>query len=420
MNTSEPELAQRNPLLERRSDITDTKTGLPQEHSTSRGRVLFLINSLEGGGAERVFCALVNRIQPQLAMTGIDVVLLDDKPGRYEIGAGINVICLKSTGGWLDSLRRFKHHLDRHPPKLVVSFLTRSNFLAVAFSRLYGYRCIISERSDTDGRLGDGFGGWAKKQLVRAAYPYADTIIAVSEGIKCSLVADYHIAPDIITAIHNPCDMPQLNLLAQQPCALAQDKRTQNGFILAVGRLTGTKRFDMLIRAYALGNFKLPLVILGEGPKRAELQALINSLGLAERVLLPGFLSNPYSVMARATVFVLSSELEGFPNSLVEAMAVGRPVIATNCHHGPSEILDETVMPDITGVHHGKYGMLVPNGDPDALAAALSQVLADPTLQASLSERSRQRAGQFTAQAIIGRYAAVITEQLALVGQGRR
>ena len=131
---------------------------------------------------------------------------------------------------------------------------------------------------------------------------------------------------------------------------MAQTGLLRNGCILATGRLVDSKRFDLLIRAYAQGNFTLPLVIMGEGPRLKDLEALASQLGVAERVLFAGFLINPYAVMARATVYVLCSELEGFPNSLLEAMGIGLPVIATNCYHGPAEILDESIMPDISGV----------------------------------------------------------------------
>lgn len=381
-------------------------------------RVLFLINSLEGGGAERVFSTLVNAVQPHLQGAEIRVVLLDDKPRRYEIASGINVICLGSNGKFLDSALRLKRYLDNHRPDLVVSFLTRANYLAAALAGIYGYRSIISERSDTNSRLGGGVAGWAKKWLVSQLYPRANGIIAVSGGIKNSLVMDYRVPADKITVIHNPCDINKVNQLAEQPCANLPASVIEQGYILAVGRLVNIKRFDILIRAYAAGRFAQHLVILGEGPKLAELQALAAELGVADRVVFPGFLSNPYPVMAKASVFVLSSDQEGFPNSLVEAMAVGRPVISTNCN-GAAEILDDLVMPQISGVFKAKYGLLVPTGDVDALASALQQLFSDAPLQAALAGGARERASHFSVANAIARYAAVINPQLAPADQGR-
>jgi len=418
MNASESRLAQRNPQLEIQSAYAGTS--IHQQRITSRPRVLFVINSLEGGGAERVFSLLVNGIQPLLAVADIDVLLLDDKPDRFEIDASINSTCLKSNGGLLDSAWRFRRHVATCRPQVVVSFLPRANYLATAFARHYNYRCIISERTNTSGRLRHGIAGWLEKRLVRALYPRAHRVVACAQGVSEGLTTHYGVAPEATCVIHNPFDLTRIAELAQQADTLQQYQRQiQHGFIVAVGRLTHVKRFDLLIRAYALGDFKQPLVILGEGPQLAELKELALELGVSERVLFPGFMANPYAIVAQASVFVLSSDREGFPNCLVEAMAVGLPVIATNCHHGPAEILDDVATLTVAGVHQGKYGLLVPTNDADALAQALRQVLADQAMRKSLAESAKLRAQQFTISAALSGFAAVINEQLALAGQVR-
>jgi glycosyltransferase involved in cell wall biosynthesis len=114
-----------------------------------------------------------------------------------------------------------------------------------------------------------------------------------------------------------------------------------------------------------------------------------------------GFQANPFAFMRAADVFVLSSEFEGFGNVIVEAMAVGTPVVATDCPYGPEEILDG-----------GRYGCLVPPGDPQALADALARVLADPALRARMSAAGRERARAFSSQAIADEYAALFERVL--------
>lgn len=386
----------------------------------SGARVCFVINSLEGGGAERVLAALINRVQSHLLTGDIDVVLLDDRKHRYEIQAKVRIHQLMSDGSFLDSGLRFKAYLAARKPSVVVSFLTRANYLAVAFARQFEYRCIISERSDTEGRLGGGVNGWLKKMLVRTLYPRAHHVIAVSEGIRCSLVADFRLERHAISVIPNPCDIDMLQRLSQQPSELLNDVRLQDGFVVAVGRLVKTKRFDVLLRAYAWGGFDAPLVILGEGPCLQSLQALAKELGIADRVIFAGFLANPYTVMARASLYVLCSELEGFPNGLLEAMGLGLPVVATNCNHGPAEILDETLVTTVIGVHQGKHGLLVPTGDAGAMAAAMQQVLGSTALRAFLASRARRRAADFSVTGTVTRYAAVINNELMHFATKRR
>jgi glycosyltransferase involved in cell wall biosynthesis len=422
MNASEPDLSQRHALPEslRRNPIAATVTHKPDlHHAPATTRTLFVINSLEGGGAERVFSTVVNGIGNYLTQTSVEVLLLDDKPARFEIAPTIDVASLHSSGSLLDSAVRFARHVARRRPHVVVSFLPRANYIAALFAPLFGYRCIISERSDTNGRLGAGIAGATERQLLKLLYPRAHHIICVAEAIRQRMVSDYGIAESDACAIYNPVDVERIRQLAQEPCALQQDPRLRNGFILAAGRLADVKRFDVLIRACARGDFRLPLVILGEGPRLSELQHLARSLGIAQRVLFTGFVPNPYPAMAKASVFVLSSQREGFPNALVEAMALACPVIATNCHHGPAEILDDAPLAAFNGVHEARHGLMVPVGDVDALTEALRKVLGNDTLRATLARKSARRAAHFSAATAIGRYAAVIGDQLALATRQR-
>jgi glycosyltransferase involved in cell wall biosynthesis len=125
----------------------------------------------------------------------------------------------------------------------------------------------------------------------------------------------------------------------------------------------------MLLEAFALlrARRSAKLIILGEGPERAQLEGRVLELGIEGDVDLPGFLQNPYAIMRHAALFVMSSRYEGLPTVLIEAMACGCPVVSTNCPSGPSEILDQ-----------GQFGPLVPVGDVEALANAMMETLDDP------------------------------------------
>jgi len=150
---------------------------------------------------------------------------------------------------------------------------------------------------------------------------------------------------------------------------------------MGIGRLTRQKDFPTLIRAFATLRRVRPLrlIILGEGRDRAPLEQLAAREGVGGDVALPGFQPNPYAWLARARLFVLSSAWEGSPNALTEAMALGVPVVSTDCRSGPRELLEA-----------GRFGPLVPVGDADALAAAMRATLDHPlppeTLKAAVAE----------------------------------
>jgi glycosyltransferase involved in cell wall biosynthesis len=165
--------------------------------------------------------------------------------------------------------------------------------------------------------------------------------------------------------------------------------------VLAVGRLAGQKDFPTLLRAFAQVRATRPvhLLILGEGKRRPQLEALAAALGVAEYVALPGVSENPFAYMARAAVFVLSSAYEGLPTVLVEALACGCPVVSTDCPSGPAEILDG-----------GSYGPLVPVGNDTALAQAILSVLDTPPDPDCL----RARAALFSVDRSVDRYLDVL------------
>lgn len=200
--------------------------------------------------------------------------------------------------------------------------------------------------------------------------------------------------------IHNPVVTPKLFEQAKEPIDREWFKDGAPPVILGVGRLSLQKDFPTLIRAFTIVRKQLParLMILGEGEERPQIEAMIKELGLASEVALPGFVSNPYAFMSRAAVFVLSSVYEGLPTVLIEAMAVGTPVVSTDCPSGPREILG-----------FGKYGMLVPVRDFEALANAIVTTLSDQTDVEGL----RQQAQKFSLENTVNGYLELINPDAA-------
>jgi glycosyltransferase involved in cell wall biosynthesis len=189
--------------------------------------------------------------------------------------------------------------------------------------------------------------------------------------------------------VPNPVITNELFELAKTPLHHPWFKPKESPVILAAGRLTRQKDFPTLIQAFALvrPNFAARLIILGEGRDRTILQDLIVRLSLQDWIDLPGFVTNPYAYMKQADLFVLSSRWEGSPNVLTEAMALGLPVVATDCQSGPREILQE-----------GRLGPLVPVGDSKALSQAMLRVLQDPLPAHQLEEGVKKYRDVISAQ----------------------
>lgn len=231
------------------------------------------------------------------------------------------------------------------------------------------------------------------KALMRFTYPFASGIIAVSRGVKEDLCRLGRFRANQVEVIYNPAATGVSSQREAQPVREQLWGRSFKHHILSVGELTKQKDFETLIRAFALIPEPLDakLVILGNGTLRGELMSLIDQLGLHDRVVLPGFVMDPYPWFRSADLFVLSSRWEGFGNVIVEALECGVPVVSTDCLSGPAEILE-----------NGRYGKLVPVQDKEALADAIVNSLAEPHDR----ELLMRRAQDFSVRKISDQYLA--------------
>jgi N-acetylgalactosamine-N,N'-diacetylbacillosaminyl-diphospho-undecaprenol 4-alpha-N-acetylgalactosaminyltransferase len=377
----------------------------------ARKRVLFVINSLAGGGAERVMCTLLRASHEELHDSHISLLLLDREASMYEVPGWIEVVQLDCRHSLARSVWSVWRALRRLKPDLTVSFLTRSNVASIIATSILGIPAIISERVNTSSHLGRGPGAALARLLVKGCYPKARKIIAVSQGVADDLRTSFGVPGDRMTVIANPIDVDEIRAQADSTAPVPMEEP----YAVSMGRLVPNKNFGMLIEAFARSGIAGNLLILGDGPEREALTQKIESLGLKGRVAMPGFAANPFPTLRRAQFYVSPSNAEGFPNSLLEAMSVGLPVIATNCPSGPSEVLAdlprERVQP---GVSFAPHGVLVTPDDADAMAEAL-RAMADPERRRQYAERAPKRAADFGVARARDAYWAVIRAQVSAV-----
>jgi len=368
--------------------------------SRPQRRLAFVINSLGPGGAERVMNSILH-LAPRDEWE-CHLILLDREPEHRTPPEFVDVHRLNCRMGLTSSVLQLRKTLKSIRPDLVVSFLVRANIAAIIASRAVGAPVIISERAQLTTHLAERHSGlrrWAASVAPRLAYPLADHVIAVSEGVRSDLVRNFGVPRRRVETIPNPFDLARIAKDASAEPELPLPPR----FMVSVGRLVNAKGFGDLIEAYALAQPGLPLCILGEGPDRPALEAQISALGLADRIMLPGYVKNPFAVVGRAELFVSASHCEGFPNAMAEAMALGLPVVSTDCPSGPAEILDGIEATGATGVVKAQYGLLAPVRRPDALAEAI-RMMADAQTRRHYSSVARRRMEDFRIEAVTDRY----------------
>ncbi len=345
-------------------------------------RLTLYLADLDGGGAERMMVAIANG----MARRGVtvDLVVADPKgPYRDEVSSAVNLVDLGSAGV-AKSLPALVRYLRRERPQALLTTLPHSSLIALAARSLAGTRTpVIVREANTPTRARQP---WESRKmhgvhwLMQRAYPFADGVIAVSAGVADALRTVVGLKAEAVRVLYNPIVTAELRAMADEvpdhPWLAGAEGQP---VVLGVGSLTARKDFATLIAAFAEVRRARPcrLVILGEGPERANLQALAVELGVAEDLALPGFVPNPFGYMARADVYVLSSQLEGLPGTLVQAIACGCPPVATDCPSGPREVLED-----------GRLGPLVAVGDARGMAAAIEAQLTSPTPEAELKAAS--------------------------------
>ena len=353
-------------------------------------RITMVISSLGGGGAERVMSAMAKYWVESgrkvtlitLAETGEDFYALHPEVKRVALGLmGNSQSLVGAVRNNVQRVLRLRKEIRASKPDVVLSFVDKMNVIVLAGTLGLGMPVIVSERTDPR-HHSIGF-VWRCLQFL--FYRRAEAIVMLTEGVRGW--AKRLVRPDAIRVIPNPVSIPTMRYTG------APNVRNSGHTVAAMGRLSREKGCDLLLRAFARCVRKYPdwsLIILGEGPERSRLEALICELGLKDQVSLPGLVREPSSVLRHVDLFVLPSRYEGFPNALVEAMALGRAVISTDCPSGPSEIIRD-----------GVDGVLVPSNNVDALALAMERLMASQGERERLGTRAVEVVERFSVERIM-------------------
>jgi glycosyltransferase involved in cell wall biosynthesis len=366
-------------------------------------KIAFIILSLSFGGAERVLIHLINHLNKE--KYSICLVLFEDiLDYKEDLHFSGEIVYLNKKSRWdfFKLIIKLRKTLRTFQPDTVFSFLHYTNIVTVMASLFLKkeFKLILCERSYPPKYLPKVRLGYLKKWLMRFTYRKADKILTVSKSIARVLEEDFNIKSEKIKTIYNPVILEEIKDKCQKEIKhpFFEDERAQ--IVISVGRLVEAKRFDRLLRTFSLVKEKrdrVYLIILGEGGLRKELENLSLELRVDKRTDFVGFQSNPYAWMHKADIFVLSSDFEGFPNVILEAMACGTPVISTDCPSGPNEI-----------IVNGQNGVLVPTEDEKALAGAVLRLLKNEPLRRTLSEEAKRRVETFRIEKILPQYEEVM------------
>jgi glycosyltransferase involved in cell wall biosynthesis len=290
-------------------------------------------------------------------------------PFLREVDPDVRIVDLGASKSILAAAPLIRY-LRATRPTALLSTLVNVN-LAAALARTASPVSVRFVARETTHASVDNRTGWLGDYrlvalLRRWTYRQADHIVAPSQGVARDLVLHVGVPRSRITVIANPLDLDRIDRAAMEPAPHFEALPRGTRVVLSVGRLSAEKDLGTLVRAFARVHDRTPtaLVLLGDGDERRRLERLAVDLGVSSALLMPGFVDNPFAYLKRASVFVLSSRYEGMPNTLLQALATGTPVVSTDCPSGPRELLDD-----------GRWGRLVPVGDHEAMAQALADAL---------------------------------------------
>jgi len=373
-------------------------------------KIFFILPSLSEGGAEKIVTILLNCLDQKTFCLSL---VLFEKKGKLldKVPSGVNIYDLKKKNrfSFFNLIFKLSKIIKKEKPDVVVSFLEYANLITLSSKKLCKSKktyWIISERSLPSlsfrnmrfYRIRKFMHNWLDKE--------ADLIIVNSQGTKEELIGNFHISGEKVKIIPNPVEIKKIEKLSGElPRHPWFNEKIP--ILVSVGRLSKPKGFPYLLEAFSLTlkEVKCRLMILGDGEMKMKLEKIINDLNIKNSVSFLGFVENPYPYVRKANIFILSSLWEGLPNALLEAMALGKPIIVTRCSKQIEKIIE-----------NGKSGILVSPGNSKALKNAIVKLLGDKELQKKIGEEAKNKVFSFSADRITKEYESVFLNE-SIVGK---
>jgi N-acetylgalactosamine-N,N'-diacetylbacillosaminyl-diphospho-undecaprenol 4-alpha-N-acetylgalactosaminyltransferase len=386
-------------------------------------KVALLINNLNAGGCERTAAFLLNKLDTSVEWH----LIMFSNEVHYPIPDNTNTLILNIVEkGWRRLLLPFiigvkvgtlREYLTSRNIELLFVF----NHLPAAIGgrlKASGWkgRFMINEQIHCTAYI-NGIKNPFKRSIKRIEitryYPLADKIIVNAQGIANDLQENFGIHSQNLAIINNPLDLDSIQKLRNEPIDF---QRNPDDFVFVhVGRYEPQKNHRLLIEAFSrLGFPKAKLWLIGNGSGYPEIEELIESRGLKEKIIQWGVQHNPFKFLHHANAFVLSSDYEGFPNVLLEAMACNLPILSTHCKSGPAELLqpDSYLDPNsLSGMLICPHGILIPVGDPEAFCTAMKKIYSDKALREKMSLKNLERLHEFKASEVLRKFESIILNQ---------
>jgi len=377
-------------------------------HKRTGQKVFLVIPTLIGGGAERVLLSIAQGLRDAGMQPSVFTFSPENDYGapiKQRVLTGVQRGLFKKIRSFFKRASGLSKAIANEHPTAILSFMPGANATAIIASFLSGRRkklkLIVSERSVPSFVYGKNMNLRGKlfwKFVVKLIYPLTDFILTNSHGAAKEFKEWSGLKKKVII-IPNPLPIEQIKQKAKKTPTHPWMK-DKIPFFVSIGRLSPEKDYKTQIRALAhiRQKKKVRLIIIGKGNDEQMLKNYAQQLGVAQDVLFLGFEPNPYPYLARSAGLIHASLAEGLPNVILEAMALGKPVIATDCPTGPREIIGQN-----------KYGVLVRMKDDAMIAAAAEQILSSKKYASKLSKASLERAQAFNSKKILPHYIKLLS-----------